>query len=87
MTRDEMDAEIGRALRERQELTAKAECLRHLLRTYGRAYAALADSPFEEKNREIADRAVDLRSHWDDLKETLDRIAELNRLLDLGKAT
>lgn len=86
MTRQEQDAELGSAFRERQELTKTADCLRHRLRTYGRAYAALADSPFDQKHRDIVDRATDLRSDWTDLKETLDRIAELNKLLDLGEA-
>lgn len=85
MTRDEVNSEIGRAFVERQELTKEADCLRHRLRTYGRAYAALADSPFEQENRDIAERATDLRTDWADLKKALDRIAELNKLLDLGE--
>ena len=86
MTRDEAEKEVGGAFVERQRLTKTANCLRHRLRTYGRAYAALADSPFEQEHRDIAARATDLRSDWDDLKKTLDRIAELNKLLDLGEA-
>lgn len=85
MTQNEVNSELGRAFVERQELTKKADCLRHRLRTYGRAYTALADSPFEQKHRDIADRASELRSDWTNLKETLDRIAELNKLLDLGE--
>ena len=69
MTRDEMDLEIGRAFAERDELANKIECLRYRLRTYGKAFAALADSPFEGQMRELADKAPNLSADWADLKK------------------
>ena len=86
MTRDEENREIGGAFRERRQLTKTADCLRHRLRTYGRAYVALAGAPFDQKHRDIAARATDLREDWKDLREALDQIDELNKLLDLGEA-
>ena len=84
MTEEEVRQDKGAAFVERQELTAKAECLRHRLRTYGRAFLELADEPFDEECRAVAVRATDLSKDWKDLKRVLARIAELNRFLDLG---
>ena len=85
MTTDEVRTELERAFTERRELTMKTKCLRHRLLTYGRAFAALADSPFEPEHRNVADRASDLREDWKALKQALQRIDELNKLLDMGE--
>ena len=82
MPRDEVRKDRGEAFTEREDLASQVKCLRHRLRTYGRAYAALADSPFEQKHRDVAARATDLREDWRDLQEALDQIDELNKLLD-----
>ena len=86
MTRDEMDKEIGGAFAEREELARKIKCLRFRLRTYGSAFVTLADSPFEDDMRKIADQAPDLSVDWKDLKKALERTDELSKLLDLGEA-
>ena len=83
MTTEEMKTELERAFTERQDLTRKAECLRHRLRSYGRAFATLADAPFDADQRALAERAPDLSADWQALKRCLERIDELNRLLDL----
>lgn len=83
MTNEEVREERGQAFTEREELTAKADCLRHRLRTYGRAFHHLADQPFDPDTRKTADRASDLREDWADLRRTLDRVDELSRFLDL----
>lgn len=85
MTKDEMDKEIGGAFAERAQLTKKADCLRFRLRTYGRAFAELADSPFDPAIQDTAGKAPDLREDRDELARTLNRIGELNKLLDLGE--
>ena len=82
MTQDEVNFAVGHAHQERQRLAKKVECLRYRWRTYGRAYAELADSPFEQEHRDRADQALDLRDDWKVLKLSLQRIEELNKLLE-----
>ena len=84
MTDDDVRRDRGEAFTEREDLTAKADCLRHRLRTYGRAFHHLADQPFDADSRKAADRATDLREDWTALQRVLARIDELNRFLDLG---
>ncbi len=84
MTDDEARREKDAAFLERRDLTEKAKCLRHRLRTYGRAFLELADSPLDEQNRQFAEKATDLREDWADLKRALARIDELNKFLDLS---
>ena len=83
MTDEEVQNEFDSAYLERRDLTAKAECLRHRLRTYGRAFLEISDNPFDEESRRTADRATDLSKDWADLKRVLERVSELNRFLDL----
>ncbi len=85
MTQDEMSLEIGRAHEERERLTKKVECLRYRLRTYGRAYVELADNPFEQECRDRAAQAPDLRDDWKEMGRALQRLDELNKLLEWDK--
>ena len=82
MTQQEMQTEHERAFTERGKLTKQADCLRYRLRTYGNAFATLADEPFREDLREIAERAPDLSADWKELNRILSRIDEINRLLE-----
>ena len=82
MTKEEMQTEYERAFTERSELTKKADCLRFRLRTYGTAYAKLAEEPFEGELRERVKNAPDLAADWKSLSYALERIGDLNRLLD-----
>ena len=83
MTDEEVQDEFDNAYLERRDLMAKAECLRHRLRTYRCVFLQAADDPFDEENRSTADRAADFSKDWADLKRVLDSISELNRFLDL----
>ena len=85
MTKQEMQTELQRAFTERSELTKKSECLRFRLRSYGSAYAELADDPYSENLRERVKNAPNLADDWEDLKNTLERIEQLNKVLDLAK--
>lgn len=82
MTDDDVRKDRGDAFAERENATAKMDCLRHRLRTYGRAFHELAENPFDAQSREIADKATDLREDWANLKRILERIDDLNRFLD-----
>ena len=81
MTKEELDAEIGRAFQEKRELTQKISALRNRLRSVGQAYAILADNPVHKDSLDAVQEAPNLCDDFIDLQQCYILLARLNETL------
>ena len=73
---------LGRAFAERRDLVKKIEKLDRRLRSIGKAISVLVDNQVhEESNGVMDDYATDPREDWSELKQSLARLSELNKIL------
>ena len=88
MTRDEMHADIGKAFQERKELSQKIKCLENRLKTIGNAATLLSDNTYgvnsidaHPEAVETMETASDIREDFKQLRDSLVRLKELNKIL------
>lgn len=81
MTQEEVDAEVGRAFREKQGLVKKIACLQDRIRRITSAASTLAGNPIHAESLEIMDGASDIREDVAEIRRCKERVAEIDRLL------
>ena len=81
MTQDELDAEIGRAHRERREIVQKLNCLRDRVRRVVQAAQALLIDPEHADSWPVIDWASDIREDLAEIRRCTVRLRELDAIL------
>ena len=81
MTQKEIDIEIGRAFRERRDILRTINCIKHRLRKMGDAASTLAVNPDHAESESVMDSASDVREDFAELKRSISRLNELEKVL------
>ncbi len=72
---------IGRAFTERRELNKRIKELDQRIRSVNKAISTLVDNQFHEDSNKIIDSANDPLEDWAELKRSLARLSELDKIL------